>query len=591
MKVYLDIETRSSVDINKYGVYRYREGPDFAVLMMAYRVGRDGRTKITTDQDQILRWFIPHWLDSGHTLVAHNTNFERTCLAPDSPLSQWEDPLPRAAEHGYPQKLGKLAEALGAEPKDEAGWRLINLFCKPQKDGTFARPEDHPEKWKQFKAYCVQDVDTLVDIEDMLLGWPTEMERRIWETDQIINDRGVRVDTELAEAAIEAAEQNQMVNELEIMQLTGVENPGSVKQLLGWLEPRTGMTDLKKESVEEALNGDLPAEVRRVLELRQELALTASKKYLVALEGSNGDERIRGQFKFFGAHTGRWSGRGMQLQNLPRHSLKTDDEVEAAILDLKMGNGASASTLKALVRPTLVGPFTVVDYAAIEARVIAWLAGEEWALQAFRDGRDIYVETAERMGGLTRAQGKIAVLALGYNGAIGSLRAMGAEGDDDELLVLVKQWRKANSKIVRLWADLEEAFRNGGQAGPHLRVVASGKTRWLRLPSGRAITYHGCTFGNRIKFINPEYGVHVDTYGGRLTENATQAVARDILGEALVRLEERGYPVVGHIHDEVLVEGEFPVDEIVKVMCELPDWAEGLPVDAAGFQTLRYRKG
>lgn len=589
-RVYIDIETRSSVDINRYGHHRYVEDPDFAVLMMAYRIGPRQRTRITTDPEKIDA-LVALWLEDGWTLVAHNASFERVCLAPGSPLSQWDDTQPRGAEHGYPQKLGKLAEALGADPKDEAGWRLINLFCKPQKDGSFTDPADHPEKWEQFKAYCVQDVDTLADIDSKLMDWPTEMERRIWEADQIINDRGVLVDVELAEAAIEAGEQNRMEQELEIMNITGVENPGSVQQLLAWLEPRTGQSDLRAETVEELLRRDLPADVRRVLELRQDLALTASKKYLVALEGSCSDERLRGQFKFFGAHTGRWSGRGMQLQNLPRHQLKTDAEVEAAILDLKMGNGADASTLKALVRPTLLGPFTVVDYASIEARVIAWLAGEEWALQAFRDGRDIYVETAERMGGLTRAQGKIAVLALGYNGAVGSLRAMGAEGDDDELLYLVRQWRKTNSRIVAFWAKLEEAFRNGGQVGKHLQVVASGKTRWLRLPSGRAITYHGCTFGNRIRFINPEYGTHVDTYGGRLTENATQAVARDILGEALVRLEERGYPVVGHIHDEVLVEGEFPVEEVVKVMTEAPDWAAGLPIDAEGFQSLRYRKG
>jgi DNA polymerase len=591
MRVAIDIETRSSVDIMKYGVYAYRESRDFKALIMGYNVGeRTGATKLTTDEGEIYDR-VRLWLDKGYTLVAHNVNFERTCLAPTSPLLQWDDTQPRAGEHGYPQQLKTLAQALGAEPKDEAGWRLINLFCKPQKDGSFARPEDHPEKWAEFCAYCTQDVDTLVDIDSRLMDWPTEMERRIWEADQLINDRGVKVDLELARAAIEAAEQNQMVYELEIMQITGVENPGSVQQLLGWLEPYTGMTDLRKETVQKELERDLPADVRRVLELRQELALTASKKYLVALHGSNRDGRIRGQFRFFGAHTGRWAGRGMQLQNLPRESLKTDEATEAAILDLKMGLGADATTLKALVRPTLVGPFTVVDYSAIEARVIAWLAGEEWALQAFRDGRDIYVETAERMGGLTRAQGKVAVLALGYNGAIGSLRAMGAEGDDDELLVLVKQWRKANARIVKLWAKLEEAFRNGGQVGDHLRVVAAGKTRYLRLPSGRAITYHGCTFGNRIKFRDPKYGTLVDTYGGRLTENATQAVARDILGEALVRLEERGYPVVGHIHDEVLVEGEYPVDEIVKVMCELPDWAEGLPVDAEGFQSLRYKKG
>jgi DNA polymerase len=295
-------------------------------------------------------------------------------------------------------------------------------------------------------------------------------------------------------------------------------------------------------------------------------------------------------------------------------------------MDLKAGFGASPESLKELVRPLLVGPFTVADYASIEARVLAWLAGEGWALKAFKAGRDIYQETAQRMGGLSRAQGKIAVLALGYNGSVNSLKVMagagifrdpktgkvvafGAIGEaheagaveftEEEYLSMVRTWRDANPSIVSMWNQLGEAFRVGGAAG-RIKVEVHGDSRALRLPSGRAIWYHGCkwtfvesAYGPRreASFRDPKYPVRARTYGGRLTENVTQAVARDILAEALVRLEQRGYETVAHVHDEIIVAGAPPVDEVVKVMCELPDWATGLPVDAEGFITERYRKG
>jgi DNA polymerase len=274
--------------------------------------------------------------------------------------------------------------------------------------------------------------------------------------------------------------------------------------------------------------------------------------------------------------------------------------------------------LKKLVRALFVGPFTVVDYSAIEARVVAWLAREEWALQAFRDHRDIYVETAARMSTpgneLTRFQGKVAVLALGYNGGINSLRAMGAEGDDEDLKRLVVQWRKSNSRITRLWQKLGDAFSDTGEAGPHLRLTESedklGRALHMWLPSGRAITYHGVKW-ERYVVVDPKTGkmVHkegwryadpknpfnyrqrIGTYGGRLTENATQAVARDIMAEALVRLEDKGFRPVAHVHDEIIVEGEHDVEEIKAIMTEVPSWAEGLPIDGEGFTCARYRKG
>lgn len=294
-----------------------------------------------------------------------------------------------------------------------------------------------------------------------------------------------------------------------------------------------------------------------------------------------------------------------------------EQTTEAFIMALLDGESVTNDDLKRGVRPLFQGPFTVVDYAAIEARVIAWLAGEWWAIEAFLAGRDIYVETAERMSTpshpLGRSEGKVAVLALGYQGAINSLRAMGAEGNDAALDRLVKQWRKANAKIVRLWADLEDAFANTGKAG-RLTVTESedkmGRAVHMHLPSGRSISYHGVRW-ERFKVVDPVTGKtktkegwryadpkapfnpnqRIQTYGGRLTENATQAVARDIMAEALVRLEDRGYKVVAHVHDEIIVEGEHDWREISKIMCEIPEWAQGLPVDGDGFTCSRYRKG
>lgn len=630
--LYLDIETFSDVDLRKSNAYRYTESDQFLILMAGYAVG-DDPVEMVFGSDV---FDIPGLWDPSVEKVAHNAAFERICfsrvnwdqyefefdaftheakrdlgyLSPE----HWTDTMALAAEAGYPQKLEKLAEALGGELKDSAGTLLINWFCKPDRKGNRRRPEDHPEKWAQFVEYCRQDVVTLRDVHKALPGWPTEHERQVYLTDQRINDRGIRVDMTMAQAAIDAQEENKIGQQAEMVELTGLANPNSTVQLLGWLQAQGApLPNLQAATVRAALDGDAPETVHRVLELRQELALVAAKKYTAALDRLTGDHRLRGSFQFFGAHTGRWAGRGVQLQNLPRDPLwpkkldgedtpdwYKDQQIGLAVLDLLTGYGADAKTLKALVRPMFTGPFTVVDYSAIEARVISWLAGEEWALQAFRDGRDIYVETAARMGqGMTRQDGKVASLALGYNGGVNSMRAMGAQGTDDALQFIVTQWRNANPSIVQFWADLQAAFRDGGAAG-RVTVEKDGADRLIRLPSGRAIVYHDLKerwvekWGKRVRQISfrdpkPPY-LRVDTYGGRLAENVTQAVARDVLAAALVRLDGQGYPVVGHVHDEVLVEGAYPVPEIARVLDELPAWAEGLPIASAGYTCPRYRK-
>lgn len=622
-RLYLDLETFSHKDVRQVGAYAHAEDAHFQVLLGGWALD-DEPVQVDDGLGPDLRLLLA---DPRVVKVAHNASFDRICCSAHLglpvgsylPPHEWDDTMASAAAQGWPGKLAQLAKALGATPKDTAGTRLINLFSKPNRRGTRTLPEEKPEEWEQFRRYCANDVETLREV-DLLLGRvPTATERRLYVVDQIINDRGLRVDTTLARRARQAAELNAVRDELEVTQLTGVDNAGSNPQMLAWLQRQLGpgqVANLQKETVEGLLlRPDLNPTVRRVLELRQELALVAAKKFTAALTQVSPDGRLRGQLRYHGAHTGRWTGRGVQVHNLPREQFTEEDPDTgkkvydgfgegAAILDLALGLGADSLSLKKLVRAMFLGPMTVVDYASIEARVLAWWAGEDWALQAFRRGRDIYVETAERMSTrehpLTRSQGKVAVLALGYNGGINSLRVMGAEGTDEDLQQLVWQWRNANPAIVGAWKLLEQAFVAGGAVGDHLYVERAGKDRAIVLPSGRRLVYHGVftkwvdtQYGRRrrVYFRDWRYnGAATDTYGGRLAENVTQAIARDVLGEALIRLEDAGLPVVGHVHDEILVEGGT-VAEVTRIMVQPPTWATGLPIDGEGFSCSRYRKG
>ena len=617
--IFCDIETRSRVDLKKSNVYRYAADPDFRILMLAYAAD-DGPVEVTTDPDEITR-LLEAWVDSEVRIVAHNAAFERICFSAHLRNAgvelegrylrpgRFDDTMPIAAEHGYPVSLEALAEWLDGEQKDKIGVHLINYFSKPTRAGDFRGPEADEERWAKFVEYCRQDVETLRSVWNALPGWPTVRERRAWLADQAVNDRGIRVDVALAEAAVDASDQNRMIQEIEFSTITGVSNPGSTTQLLSWFnETGLELPNVRAETVASTLlRDDLSDDHRRALELRRELALSASKKYIAALDRVDDDGRLRGSFQFFGAHTGRWAGRGVQLQNLPAASIKPtfgesiDDAIAAEALDVTLGLGGDANTLKALVRSMFLGPFTVVDYSAIEARVLAWLAGEEWALEAFASGRDIYVETAKRMGNLTRKEGKVATLALGYGGGLGALRTMGAQGSDEYLKGLRDQWREANENIVALWDEVERKFWTGGSVGDLLSIVKDGDSRYITLPSGRSIGYHSVlrrwamtdwgTKVPRLTFRDPRRGgARVETYGGRLTENITQAVARDVLSDALIALTDEGFDVVGHVHDEVLVEGESSVAEISKIMTTSSKWSAGLPLDAEGYQCPRYRK-
>lgn len=618
-ELWIDIETYSTVDLREASVYRYVESPAFEIILAGWALD-DGPVQMCEDPEEIDA--IPGLWDPAvvHVRWAHNAQFERICFSRFAydmdwsgeaewpvfmPPAMWRDSMATAAENGLPQSLDKLGKALEGELKDSAGTALVNWFCKPDRNGKRRMPADHPEKWKAFVEYCRQDVVTMRDaVRRMRPLHPVE--QRLWEVDQAINDRGIKVDDVMCRRAVRAADNNRMEQELEMWALTGVDNPNSVTQLLEWFHS-VGMplVNLRAETVQKALDGPVEPPAGRVLELRQELALVASKKYLAALNGMSGDGVLRGQFRFFGAHTGRWAGRGVQLQNLPqRGTIKLDDDQIAEAIDrLKRDRAMDAVMLKSLVRSMFVGPFDVFDYSSIEARVIAAIAGEDWALDAFRLGRDIYAETAERMGGLTTAEGKIAVLALGYNGGINSLKALGGGslGDDRALQKLVTQWRKANPAIVSLWGELGNAFKRGGSVGVGMvSVEKDGRDRLLRLPSGRAIVYrdvrHTVSEGpygprERATFADPRTGARGDTYGGRLAENATQAIARDVLGDVLIRLEDGGHRVAAHVHDEVIVYADGRADEIERLMSTAPEWGPSLPIAAKGFHAPRYRKG
>ena len=620
--LYVDIETFSHSDVRRVGAYRHAEDPHFLILMAAW-AHDDGPVRVETDPERIRS--IPGLLDPGVRKVAHNSTFERVCFstALGMPVGeyldpqQWDDTMASARAQGWPAKLETLAKALQTTPKDTAGTRLINIFSKPNRAGGRNLPTDKPEQWEEFKAYCRQDVETMREIDRLLGPIPHLPERRLLVVDQRINDRGLMVDIPLARRAVRAGEINAVGHELELIRLTGVDNPNSQPQMLAWLQGRVGAEaapNLTKETVADLLlRPGLDETTRRALRLRRELAMVAAKKFDAALRQTSADSRLRGQLTWHGAHTGRWTGSGVQVHNLPKAQFTREDPAtgkavhddvaeRTAILDLTLGLGADALDLKKLVRSMFLGPFTVVDYASIEARVIAWLAREEWALEAFRLDRDIYVETAERMSTptrkLSRSQGKVAVLALGYNGGVKSLRVMGAEGTDDELQQLVWQWRGANPAIVDFWKRLEVAFLSGGDLGL-VKVERLGKDRTIVLPSGRRLVYHGVHSRwvetargrrRRIYFKDWRYGgASTDTYGGRLAENCTQAVARDVLGEALVRLHDAGHRVVGHVHDEILVEGS-DVEAVERLMVQAPRWAKGLPIAGEGFSCQRYRK-
>ena len=652
--MFIDFETYSPVNLKDCGAYPYTASPDFRPLIMTYRYGVDGETKIAQGEAEI-KWALRGLNEREHvTFVAHNANFERQVLsrifnyAPGTfiPPERFIDTMAMGRSLGFPGSLADLSRALHVEEKDSAGTALIQLFCVPsKKTGRASTPEEHPEEWAAFCRYALQDVDTMVEVYQALInrygGFP-KGEREVWNADQRINDRGILVDAELAVRCMDIAA---VVKDMHLQRMgviSGLANPNSTAQVLSWLRLRlvqAGVLDNRSDppvfkdtgapfrSVDKASvayllsRTDLPRGVRTFLEERAASNAASVAKFKAMTNRLGADNRVRGTIQYFGAHTGRWAGRGVQLQNLPSVTAG-DDEKTQAFVDRVMNEPAenfSISELKPLIRGALMAPagqtLTVCDYSAIEARVLAWLAGEEWVLEAFRAGRDIYIETAARMFHVPyedakplRKKGKVAVLALGYGGGINALKAMGAEGTDAELEEIKQTYRAANPRIAKFWADMDRAMRNrSGRVGEYITVhpKANGLVT-IKLPSGRELFYHKLHFRTVAKFDKEVEALHfldpkshravIPTYGGRLTENVTQAVARDVLAHALVNLDKENVAVVAHVHDEVIAEGGVTVERMKELMGAgvgnplAPPWSAGLPLAAEGYYCARYRK-
>lgn len=646
--LWIDIETYSPVDLAKAGVYKYTEHPDWRILMCSWALN-DSEVHRAEGHEEILA--IPGLFDKKVLKIAHNASFERINLSRLKsrgkrgrflPLEQFFDTAALARAWGLPASLKDFALAVGAEEKDEAGTRLINLFSKPNRKGERVTAEEKPDDWAAFGAYCDQDVETMRDAAKMLGRDFPRNERAVYEVGQRINDRGVRVDTTLARAAERCFKDNRAEALKEIEKIAGVDNGNSVAQLRAWLKERGVDTeDLRKDTVKDLLEGEIPDDVRRVLTLRRECAVSAAAKFTAAIRATNDDGRLRGTMQYFGASTGRFAGRLIQFQNLARDGFKAagggydTGAEEAAVGRLLEGGSVPSPELKKLIRPLLMGPFVVCDYSSIEPRVLAWLAGEQWMIDAFNNNEDIYVATAAKLGGpergFDRQHGKVMTLSCGYKGGVGAALKMGGrnimpKGTPEDILrkelqSIINNWRDKSPAIRRFWSQLERIISTGGAVDTGLvSIEVKGQDRYVWLPSKRPIVYRGLT--RRWKQPLDVDGIplgparlvpHVlntggdrarvpykPLHGGIITENIVQAVARDILVQALRNLEDVGWPVVTHIHDEVVC--EIPADkrtldenalitEVSEIMCRPPSWADDdLVIKAAGYTCQRYHK-
>lgn len=563
--VCVDFETRSECDLKTHGAWAYAHHETTEALMCAWRdlTDPEGKTHLAVGEEAIR--LIPGLFDPEVTKIAHNAQFERYILkgrfGDTQPVESFYDTAAQAVIYGYPRHLGELAKALGVAEKDTAGTRLINLFSKPKKGGGFHDALDRTEDFLAFCNYCIQDVDTTVEVYEKLSTAPylmTPTERDVYHLCERINDRGVPVDVELSTLSAQAATEIQARDKAEIERLTGVANANSVQQLRAWLaEQGVETPKLDKATVDELLaQGVGDDTVKKVLTLKRELALGSLARFQTIADYGSVDGKAHGIFLYYGAHTGRAAGRGVQPHNLPRDSFASDDEVLENITAIKSGETLDKTSYKKLLRSTFDGGehgWIVSDFSAIEARVVAWLAGEQWVLDAFADGKDIYIETASQMYNLLyeeareyRKQGKVATLGFGFGGGVNALRAFGYECTDEEGWELVTAWRKANPRIVKWWAQLEHAFIYGGQAGQFISVIKRDDKRFVKLPSGRFMVYRNVEVSKRqgkthITFVQGS-GKKDHTYSGRLAENC-------IAGDAEVLTEKRGWIRLDDLRD------------------------------------------
>ncbi|EFM10143.1 DNA-directed DNA polymerase [Paenibacillus curdlanolyticus YK9] len=647
----IDIETYSSIDIKKAGAYKYAQSPDFQILMFAYSWDGGPVQIVDLAQGEYLPQEIVEALaDPAVVKHAYNAAFEWYCLNRFfySPIEQWRCTQVHGLYCGYTAGLGAVGEALGI-PQDKrklgTGGSLIRTFCIPCKptrtNGMRTRtlPHHEPEKWKLFKEYCVGDVVAEMEIQRRLSAFPVpDQEWQLWHLDQRINARGLFCDLQMVEGALAVDEQVTSELRAEAISLTGLDNPKSVQQLSKWLAEETGeeVENLQKGTVSKLIDKLDEGKARRVLEIRQELSKTSTKKYAAMQTAAGSDQRVRGLLQFYGANrTGRWAGRLVQIQNLPRNYLSTLEYARQLVVErkvemLKFVYGNVPDTLSQLIRTAFVVPagkqLGVADFSAIEARVIAWLAGEQWRLDVFATHGKIYEASASQMFGVPieqigkgsdlRQKGKVAELALGYQGGKGALIAMGALDQgltEAELPEIVTRWRNANRRIVDLWYSMEaaaiEVMETGQPVGVRGLIFARESHHatkqdffTITLPSGRKLFY-AKPFLRENDFGKPAlhyWGMDqtskkwtvLNTYGGKLVENCVQAIARDCLAVTLMRLDHVGYPIVLHVHDEVGAElsSADELDRMLEIMAQPIQWAPGLPLKGDGFVTNFYMK-
>ena len=642
----IDIETYSSNDLKSCGVYKYVEAPDFTILLFAYSVDRGPVTCCDFAQGETLPENVVEALrDPGVVKTAFNAAFERVCISryfgwPLMDPAQWRCTMVRAARMGLPLSLGQCGEVLRlADGKMKEGAALIRYFSVPNR-GKRHLPADAPDRWEVFKKYCIRDVE----VEQAILAKVRRLEipafdEELYTVDQRINDRGVMIDVQMVANAARFDDDYKAELLKEAQQISGMENPNSPAQIKQYIHQATGLPiqSLNKKDLDD-IEKQLKywPKPRRVLEIRREMGKTSNKKYPAMLQCVCQDGRIHGLLQFCGAaRTGRWAGRLVQIQNLPQNHLQDLDYARQLVkagdlADFELNYSNPTQVLSELIRTAFIAKpgctFHVCDFSAIEARVIAWIAGENWVLDVFRKGGDIYCATASQMFGVPvekhganaelRQKGKIAVLALGYGGGIGALENMGGSKmglTEREEKEIIQKWRDANPRIVKFWATVEaaamKALKTGESTTIHRGIEVA--KRWgmltITLPSGRIVCYPRARIGTEyggswrgdheiieyegLNQITKKWEA-IRTYGGKLTENIVQSVARDILGIVILRAEAAGLKIVFHIHDEIVVEAEpgQTLEDVTAIFSQPIDWCKDLPLKGAGYTTPYYLK-
>lgn len=649
----IDLETKSAAPIKDCGSFRYIDDPSFGIMLFGFSVDGYPSEVIDLTAGQQIPKDIRDAIHHKDVLkTGWNNTFERYALWKHTglylPPEQWEDTMILAANCGLPLKLETCCEALNMgedKAKMRIGSALIREFCCPQKRplkkwnyAEWITPDMDPENWDLFKQYCARDVDVEGGIRKLLLKWrPDETEHRFWCLDARINEKGMKSDLVFVNHALEMDAKYKAELTDAAVAVTGLDNPNSVSQVKEWLQQQEDMEvpSLNKKAVADIVSQLRTEEAKEFMAIRAELSKTSTKKYNAFVRCANPDDgHVRGCFQFFGGHTGRFAGRLVQLQNLPQNHMEDLAEARELVKSgdydtFKMIYPAVTPTLSELIRTALVAEdgcrFVVADFSAIEARVSAWFAGEEWRLKVFREGGDIYCASASQMfkvpvvkngiNGELRQKGKVAELALGYGGGVNALKAFGADKmgmSNEEMAQTVDQWRAASPNIVEIWSSLDRAMKRCiVHRATTVDKVAGVRFRWdsgivwMRLPSGREMAYYHPEYGESrytpgkmtISYMGVDQKTRkwsrIETWGGRIFENLVQATSRDCLRDTMMRLDAAGWDIRGHVHDEVICSepiGGKTVDEMCAIFAQPLDWAPGLPLTGAGYECEFYKK-